>query len=349
MFGPMTPAPLSLPSPRSEPLRGGPVLRWGVVAPGTIATDFVHALHAHTDQRVSAVASRSPERAAAFATRHDIPRSYGDYGQLYDDPDVQIVYVASPHSEHLRLAQDAIAAGKHVLVEKPLGLSAHQARQIRDRAREAGVFAMEAMWTRFVPRTDVMMQLHEDGALGDVRLVMADLGFAAPPGSGGRLFDPALGGGALLDLGVYPIWLSHLFLGTPISITARGTLTRSGVDEQSALVMEYASDAQALLSTSIRVTTPGAAAISGTGGRLEIDANFVFPGGFTLTDPAGRRGRFEDRSGLTHREGMAWQAAAVARHIDDGLSESPLHPLQSTIDVLETIDEARRLLSVVSA
>lgn len=344
----MTLAALPLPSPRSQPLRGGPTLRWGVAAPGAIAADFVHALHTHTDQRMVAVASRSPERAAEFAARHGIPTSYGDYAQLYADPDVQIVYVASPHSEHLRLALGAIEAGKHVLIEKPIGLSADQARTIRDRARAAGVFAMEAMWTQFVPRTDVMMQLHEDGVLGDVGLVTADLGFAADPDAGGRLFDPALGGGALLDLGVYPVWLSHLFLGAPSSITALGALTASGVDEQSALVLEHASGAQALLSTSIRVTSPGAAAISGTSARIELDANFVFPGGFTATDSAGRSGRFEDVSGLTHREGMAWQAVAVAKHVDDGLIESPLHPLQATIDVLHVIDEARRVLSAAS-
>lgn len=340
---------LPLPSPRSQPLRGGPTLRWGVAAPGAIAADFVHALHAHTDQRVAAVASRSPERAAAFAARHGIPTSYGDYGQLYADSDVQIVYVASPHSEHLSLALGAIDAGKHVLIEKPIGLSADQARTIRDRARAAGVFAMEAMWTRFVPRTDVMMQLHEDGVLGEVRLVTADLGFAADPDAGGRLFDPALGGGALLDLGVYPVWLSHLWLGVPVSITALGTLTASGVDEQSALVLSHRSGAQALLSTSIRVTSPGNAAISGTGGRIELDANFVFPGGFTVTDTSGRSGRFEDVSGLTGREGMAWQAVAVAKHVADGLTESPLHPLQTTIDVMDILDEARRRLSAASA
>lgn len=344
----MTLAALPLPTPRSQPLRGGPTLRWGVVAPGAIAADFVHALHTHTDQRVTAVASRSPERAAEFAARHGVPTSYGEYDHLYADPDVQIVYVASPHSEHLRLALGAIDAGKHVLIEKPIGLSADEARSIRDRARAAGVFAMEAMWTRFVPRTDVMLQLHEDGVLGEVGLVLADLGFAADADAGGRLFDPALGGGALLDLGVYPVWLSHLWLGAPASVSAHGTLTASGVDEQSALVLQHASGAQAVLSTSIRVTSPGHATIAGTRGRIELDANFVFPGGFTVTDSSGRSGRFEDLSGLTHRDGMAWQATAVAQHVDDGLTESPLHPLQVTIDVLDVIDEARRLLSAAS-
>jgi predicted dehydrogenase len=207
---------------------------------------------------------------------------------------------------------------------------------------------MEAMWTRFMPALAEVRRIIASGEIGPVHHLSADFGFTATQGPEHRLFDPALGGGALLDLGVYPVWLSHLFLGAPSSITALGTLTASGVDEQSALVLEHAPGAQALLSTSIRVTSPGAAAISGTRGRIELDANFVFPGGFTVTDSSGRSGRFEDLSGLTHRDGMAWQATAVAQHVDDGLTESPLHPLQVTIDVLDVIDEARRLLSAAS-
>ncbi|PKI91451.1 oxidoreductase [Actinomycetales bacterium SN12] len=335
---------LTMPAPRVAPLKGCPVLRWGVVAPGGIATDFVNALHTHTDQRVIAVASRSVDRAREFARRHGIPRTHDDYAALYGDEQVQIVYIAAPHSEHRRLAIDAIAAGKHVLIEKPIGLSADEAREIAAAAGAAGVFAMEAMWTRFLPQTDVMLHLHEDGVIGDPRLIIADLGFAADPSEGGRLFDPTLGGGALLDLGVYPVWLSHLWLGVPTGVTALGTRTDSGVDEQSALVLDYPAGAQALLSTSIRVTSPGAASVSGSGGTLQIDPSFVFPGGFSA-QRGDVRGHFVDDSGLHHRDGMAWQAAAVAQHIDDGLTESPLHPLQTSIEVLTTIDEARRQLS----
>lgn len=343
----MTAPLLTMPTPRTAPLRGGPVLNWGVIAPGGIATDFVHALHTHTDQRVIAVASRSVDRAHEFARRHSIARVHEDYAALYDDEQVQIVYIAAPHSEHRRLALDAIAAGRHVLIEKPIAVSADEARDIAAAARAAGVFAMEAMWTRFFPQTDVMLHLHEDGVIGDPRLVIADLGFAADPRAGGRLFDPALGGGALLDLGVYPVWLSHLWLGAPTAVTARGTLTASGVDQQSALVLDYASGAQALLSTSIRVTSPGSASVSGSHGGLQVDPSFVFPGGFSA-EHGDARGRFVDVSGLTHRDGMAWQAAAVAQHIDDGLRESPLHPLRTSIDVLATIDEARRRLAITA-
>jgi predicted dehydrogenase len=343
----MTQSLQHLPSARTFPLRGGPRLRWGVVAPGAIAADFVDALHSHTDQRVVAVASRSAERAAGFAGRHGIPRSYGGYAGLYADSQVDIVYVAAPHSEHLRLALEAIGAGKHVLVEKPIGLSADEARAIRDAARTAGVFVMEAMWTRFLPQTDVMVRLRDEGALGEVRLVTADFGFTAQPG--GRIHDPQLGGGALLDLGVYPVWLSHLWLGVPTSVTTLGTLAASGVDDQSVIVLRYASGAQAVLTTSLRVSSPGRAAISGSLAHLETDPGWVFPSGFDVR-ASGRdeqAARYADGSGLTFRQGMAWQAAAVAQHVDDGLTESPLHPLQTSIEVMSILDEARRQLGVV--
>lgn len=334
----------SLPLPRSAPLRGGPSLRWGIAAPGGIAADFVHTLHAHTDQRVVAVGSRSAERAGEFARRHGISRAHGSYTQLFEDPDVQIVYIAAPHSEHRTIALAAMAAGKHVLIEKPIALSAAEAEEIRDAARAAGVFAMEAMFTRFLPQTDVMVQLRDDGSLGEVGLLTADLGFAAEPG--GRIHDPALGGGALLDLGVYPIWLSHLWLGAPASVTAVGSLSASGVDEQSALVLQYDSGALAELSTGIRVRSSGRASISGSRGRLDVDPWFIFAGGLELApaDADSSVLRFNDESGLRLRDGMAWQTAAVAKHVSDGLVESPLHPLQASIDVLATIDEARRQL-----
>ncbi|MCS5721563.1 Gfo/Idh/MocA family oxidoreductase [Herbiconiux sp. CPCC 203407] len=334
----------TLPPPRTSPLRGGPTLRWGIAAPGGIAADFVHALHTHTDQRVVAVGSRSAERAEQFARRHGIARNHGSYTQLFEDPGVQIVYVAAPHSEHRTIALAAVAAGKHVLIEKPIALSAAEAGDIRDAARAAGVFAMEAMFTRFLPQTDVMVQLRDDGVLGDVGLLTADLGFAAEPG--GRIHDPALGGGALLDLGVYPVWLSHLWLGAPASVTAVGSLSATGVDEQSALVLQHDSGALAELSTGIRVRSAGRASISGSRGRVDVDPWFIFAGGleWAPVDPESSVLRFTDESGLLLREGMAWQTAAVAQHVADGLLESPLHPLQTSIDVLTTIDEARRQL-----
>jgi predicted dehydrogenase len=336
--------PTSLPVPRSHPLRGGPVLRWGILAPGDIAKDFVHAIHTHTDQRAVAVAGRSAERTAAFAARHGIPRWHDRHEALVTDPEVDIVYIASPHSEHRRLALLAIAAGKPVLVEKPVAMTAAEAREIRDAARAAGVFAMEAMWSRYLPQTDVMLQLRDDGVLGDLRLAVADFGTRGSTDPAGRIYNPALGGGALLDLGVYPLWFAHLWLGKPQSIMALGTLTATGVDEQTAIVLRYQGGAQALLSTNLMSFTPARASISGTDARIEVNPWFVVPAGFRLVKPGKGdvRLQYVNDTPLQFRDGLAWEAAAVARHVKDGLLDSPIHPFAFAIEVLETIDEVRR-------
>ncbi|WP_193347222.1 Gfo/Idh/MocA family protein [Corallococcus soli] len=334
--------PTTLPPAEAIPLRGGPVLRWGVLAPGRIAGGFVWALHQHTDQRVHAVASRAPERASRFAATYGIPRVHESYEQLVADPQVDIVYVASPHSEHKRQALLAIAAGKHVLVEKPLALSASEARDIARAARAAGVFAMEALWSRFLPQTLLIERLLREGVLGDVQLVMADFGGRFDFDPEGRVFNPALGGGALLDIGIYPIWFAHFALGAPPRVHATGSLTQTGVDAQAALVLSYATGAQALLHTTVLAETPQEAVIAGTHARLQLDSRFFAPSGFTLKAArSDQRLRWTDTSGIPGSEGLAYQAAAVARHIAEGHTESPLHPLERSIAVLETIDAAR--------
>ncbi|WP_375756946.1 Gfo/Idh/MocA family protein [Corallococcus exercitus] len=343
----MSSFPTALPSVDALPLRGGPVLRWGVLAPGRIAGGFVWALHRHTDQRVHAVASRDPERASRFASQYGIARVHGSYEQLVADPDVDIVYVASPHSEHKRQALLAIAAGKHVLVEKPLALSAAEARDIARAARAAGVFAMEALWSRFLPQTLLIERLLRDGVLGDIRLVTADFGGLFDFDPEGRVFNPALGGGALLDIGIYPIWLAHLVLGPPPHVHATGSLTQTGVDGQAALVLTYPQGAQALLHTTLFAETPQEAVIAGTHARLQLDSRFFTPGGFTLKAArSDQRLRWTDPSGLHGSEGLAWQAVAVASHVAEGLRESPLHPLAHSIALLETIDAARSQLGM---
>jgi predicted dehydrogenase len=336
--------PDTLPLPDVAPLRGGPILRWGILAPGDIAKDFVTAMHGHTDQRAVAVAGRSADRAAAFAERHGIPRAYANHQTLVDDPEVDIVYVAAPHSEHKRLALMAIAAGKHVLIEKPIAVTAADAREIRDAARAAGVFAMEAMWTRYLPQTDVMLKLRDAGVLGEPRLVVADFGTRGNPDPTGRIYNPDLAGGALLDLGIYPVWFAHLWLGKPQAITALGTLTATGVDEQTSIILRYASGARAILSTTLMAFTPARASVSGTNARIEVNPWFVVPAGFELVKPGKGdiRRQFLNDTPLKFREGLAWEAAAVARHVADGLLDSPLHPIDFAIEVLETMDEIRR-------
>ncbi len=329
-----------LPEPRVAPLRGGPVLRWGVLAPGGIARDFVKTVLANTDQRVVAVASRSSQRAERFARENGIPRSYGAYQQLVDDPEVDIVYIAAPNSQHRPLALMAIAAGKHVLIEKPMAVDGVQAREIADAAREAGVFAMEAMWSRFLPQTDVVAQLLAGGDLGELRLVTADFGADFSDLRGGAVFDPAMGGGALRDIGIYPVWFARFVLGAPERVQAYGQMTDTGVDGQAAVVLSSAGGAQALLHTTMFADTPTVASISGTRARVEVRSPFLMPDGFALIENDSRQ-EWTDGSGLRLREGLAWQTTAIAQCVADGFTESALHPLETSIGILETLDLLR--------
>ena len=346
----MTDALAALPEPRHPDPADAPVLRWGVLGPGGIAADFTDALHRHTGQRVVAAGSRSAERAAAFAAAHGVERSHGSYEALVSDPDVDVVYIATPHSEHLEHALLAIAAGKPVLIEKPMAVTADQARQIVAAARAAGVFAMEAMWTRYLPQTDIIRQLLEQDALGDIRVVTADFGGRVPFDPSSRLWNPALAGGALLDLGVYTVSWASFALGAPAGIIAAGTLASTGVDEQAALVLSSTSGAQALLSTSLLAATPSLGTINGSEARIETDSPFWGPSGLRVFRSDGTlAAHWRDPYGRPYRDGMAYEAAALARYLSEGRVESPLHPLAEAVDTLATIDEARRQLGATRA
>jgi predicted dehydrogenase len=327
-----------------------PSLGWGVIGTGWVAEQFVVGTLRHTPQRIVAVGSRSAERSAAFAARHGVERSHGSYSALIDDPAVDAVYIGATADQHRPLALEVIAAGKPVLVEKPFALTASEASEIRAAARAAGVFAMEAMWTRYLPQSDAIRMLLRQGALGEIEVVAADHGQALAHDPTSRLLSPALGGGALLDLGVYPLAFTSEVLGTPASIIATGDLLPSGVDGTVAMLLAYpGSTAQATLSTSISVRTPTVAAISGTAARMEIDSAFYMPTGFVLADPpwdAEPILRWQDQSGIRAHEGLSYQATALARFVGEGRTESPIHRLDESVAILSTIDAARAQLTV---
>lgn len=339
----------TFPEASHVPLRGGPVLRWGVLAPGAIAHDWVASVHRFTDQRVVAVASRSAERAERFAATHGIPRWYDRYDALVADPDVDVVLIAAPHSEHRRLALLAIDAGKHVLIEKPMAVSAEEASEIALAARTAGVFAMEALWARFLPQTTIIRRLIDDGALGDPVGAAATFAgrFEYDPHS--RAFDPALGGGSLLDLGVYTLWWAHFCLGRPTSVHATGELAPTGVDADARVVLGWGESVSASSFTSMNVDLPITAMVAGSDGlRLDVEP-FVAPGGFKIGRIDGGAAHWEDETGMRWRDGLCYQAVAAAQHIADGLREAPEHPLDASIEILSIIDEARRQLGVTGA
>jgi len=341
----VTEFPASFPLARTPNPMDAPPLRWGVLAPGRIAGSFVDALSRHTRQQVVAAGSRSLDRARAFADRFGIERAYSSYEELVGDPDIDAVYVASPHSEHAAQALLAISAGKPVLIEKAFARNASEARQVVSAARAAGVLAMEAMWTRYLPQSDVIAQLLADGVLGEVVTVLADHGQSFDFDPNGRLFNPALAGGALLDLGVYPISFASFVLGNPDEIVATGTRTATGVDAQVGVVLSTGV-AQACINTTLLARTPTTASISGSAARLELSGPFYEPGTITLTAGAEQR-LVRDGDVITGHHGLCFEAAHFATLIAQGATESPLLPLDETVAVLDTIDRIRRQIGVI--
>lgn len=335
---------LTLPSPRTPDPMSAPPLRWGTLGTGWIAEKFFDALHRHTRQRLVAVGSRSEPKASAFAARHGAERSFAGYEALVADPGVDVVYVATPHSEHLANALLAIRAGKHVLVEKAFTRNAGEARELLDAARAAGVAVLEAMWTRFLPDMDVVRQLLADGALGELETVFSDHGqwFAHDPGF--RLFDPAKAGGAMLDLGVYPVSFTHFALGAPGRVVALGSKAFTGVDRQVSAVcdgFDAHPHAQALLNTTLAAATPTTAFIAGDAARLEIPTAFYAPQRLRVTTRDGEVS-LSDEPVIQAHAGLCYEAAHFATMIAEGRVESELLPWSETLSVMETMDELRR-------
>lgn len=326
-----------------EDPRTAPSLRWGVLGPGKIAHRFAREALAHTSQVITAVGSRSRERAEAFAREHSIPRVHVDYRALVEDPEVDVVYIATPHSEHRANALLAIEAGKSVLVEKPLTRNAAEAREVFDAASDAGVFAMEAMWARFLPHVVEIQEAVARGVVGDVVALWADHGQMLNFGPTHRLLDPALAGGAILDLGVYPISFAHLLLGVPQSVRAVGQLTETGVDGHATLVLQYGPRTQAVVDTTLWSPTACTAWVGGTEGRLEVERTFYAPSSFRITRLDGTTWSYDGRV----PGGFQYQIAEAARCVAQGEFESSMRSHRDTLEVMAIMDEARAQLGVV--
>lgn len=318
-------------------------VRWGIIGPGRIAAlvagDFPHTPHAE----LVAVASRSAARAQAFATAHGIAHAYGSYGELLDAPDIDAVYIATPHTSHRTVALAAIAAGKAVLVEKTFTATVSGAQQVIDNARARGVFAMEAMWTRFQPAIVAARTLVDDGAIGEVRQIQADLGVDRAFDPADRVFSATLGGGALLDLGVYVVSLAQHFLGDPTGVVAHGSLFDTGVDADAGLLLRFEEGQTAALLCSLLQPTPGQARIFGTGGWIDILPRFHHPREIVLH----RRGaepepivRPPTGGGYSH------ELAEVTQCLLRGRTESAVMPLADTLAVQRVLNTACEQLGV---
>ncbi|MDP3891875.1 Gfo/Idh/MocA family protein [Nocardioides sp.] len=326
-------------------------VRWGILAPGTIARAFAADLRLVPGSRLVAVGSRRQESARAFADEYagSDCSAYGSYAELVADPTVDVVYVASPHTFHLEHARLAIEAGKHVLCEKPVTLDLAAAEELVRLARRHDRFLMEAMWMACHPLVREIRRRLLAGDLGAPRQVTADFGFHVDLPPSHRLLDPALGGGALLDVGIYPLTFAHLMLGEPEELTAVAHLAPTGVDLDIAVAGRYPGGATAALTASLTAWSSQAATIATDTGRVDLPSPFYSPGSATWT-PYGTGSVGTPRSIVAPDPviglGYGNEAAEVARCLREGMTESPLVPHTQTLAVMAQLDRLRRQVGV---
>ncbi len=344
-------------------------IRWGILGTGAIARSFAADLRLLPDAALVAVGSRARETAERFGAEFGAARCYGSYAELARDPAVEVIYVATPHNLHCENTLMCLEAGKAVLCEKPFAINAAEAGRMIQCARAHGLFLMEAMWMRYLPAIVKLRDLLAAGVIGEVRFIEADFGFHADFDPERRLFNPALGGGTLLDIGIYPLSLAFMVLGAPSRIVSMAHLGQTGVDEQAALVLGYPQGQLALLSSSFNVDMPIEAVIMGTEGSIKLHKLFfrtqrltVFRRGLSDAQVS-RLPHFLKRLGRTSvlrplRErlrrpagqelslpfsgnGYQYQAIEVMRCLRADERESPVMPLDETFTIMRTMDEIR--------
>jgi predicted dehydrogenase len=336
--------PISLPASRIEPAAEAQILRWGVLGSGWIAERFIESVRAHTKQDVVAVGSRSKERAEQFASRMGLRQAYGDYKELVNADDLDVIYVATPHNLHHEGVTLALNAGKHVLVEKPIALNRAQALEMVELSRRKKLFFAEALWTFYLPKFDVLRQLLEAKAIGEIKSVYTDYGeyFARDH----RIFDAKLAGGPLLDLGIYAVALLTEIFGVPERVVGLGQPDPQGVVGQLSAILTDADGNQGTVSTTLYGFTPTNAVIVGTEGTIRFDGSFHLPGSFAVVSADGSKTlRYEEPCG-GHFEGLYYEAAEVARRIVSGKVETAHRTLDASLETMATLDMIRSTIGI---
>ncbi len=317
--------------------------RWGIIGPGKIAAKFAVALPLAGRASLGAVASRDEDRAKEFAGKSGAARYYTRYEELAADPDIDAVYIATPHGFHAEHAILCLQHGKAVLCEKPMALSARQVEKMIAAARDNKAFLMEAMWTRFLPVIEKVLELIRDGRLGTVKQVRGDFGFYASFNPAGRLYDLRLGGGSLLDIGIYPLFLCLLLLGEPDSIHAAGHLSPTGSDETCQAILSYRDGRSALISSTLACQTAITAEINGTEGMIQLPTPWYKNDKLTLVRP-GEEPQLISVEPMVN--GFEYQIREVTACLDKGLLESPLHSHTDSLRLSRTMDVIRGQLGV---
>ncbi|HEX4057646.1 MAG TPA: Gfo/Idh/MocA family oxidoreductase [Galbitalea sp.] len=318
-------------------------LRWGILGTGWIASEFTQDLLA-AGLTVAAVGSRTQESANAFARKYGIPTAHPSYEALAADPDIDVIYISTPHPLHYENAQLVLGAGKHALVEKVFTMDAVQAREVVDLAADRGLVVLEAMWTRWLPHMLRIREIIAAGTLGEVRTLIADHNQRLSDDPLGRMRNPDLGGGALLDLGIYPVSFAWDLFGKPSSVTAIASMTPTAVDRQTAILLGYPGGQQAVLHTALDTLGPNTAAIIGTDGRIEIDSVWYTPTTFTVYDSNDAVVERFDQPMISR--GMQFEALALEELVAEGRGSGNELPVEETVEIMQTLDEIRRQIGL---
>ena len=317
-------------------------INWGILGPGNIARKFALGLQKLPDARIAAVASRSPERAQAFAREFEVPDVYHDYQHLAEDTTVDVVYVASPHIFHFEHASMCLEAGKAVLCEKPLTINARQSEALYQLAQEKGLFIMEAMWTRFLPSILKAQEWIREGRIGPPQLLQVDFGFVAPSDPLHRVNNPALAGGALLDIGIYPLTLAYLvFEQEPLEVSSQVVLGETGVDVQASWSFRYENEAMAQMLASFRARTLKEARIMGPEGYMRLPLFWRASEISLYSDEDQPLDHFKADTGLH------FQAIEVMDCLRKGKTESERFPHQESLRVMKMMDKLRKDWGVI--
>lgn len=316
-------------------------LRWGFLSAGGIATAVADDFRI-AGITIQAVGARDLAKANEFADKFGIPNRHQGYEALVNDPEVDAIYVSTPHPWHHKHALLALNAGKHVLLEKPFTINAREAQEIKDLAAAKNLFVLEAMWSRFLPSMDAIFTVIDSGILGEIKLVIADHSQYLPDVL--RLWDPDLGGGALLDLGIYPVSFAVRVLGLPKVVSAKATLTGQRVDETTSIIFEYESGAQATLTTCMSAAGPVTATVIGTFGRIEIDNSFYSQTSFRVYNQGGEviQSYDEKIAGV----GRQYQGLHLEKCVAAGLRESPILSISESVEIMGLMDAIREQIGV---
>lgn len=313
-------------------------INWGIIGLGNIANQFAEDLQLSDNSVLYAVASRNEEKAKIFSERYNSTKFYDSYEALAEDPEIDVIYIATPHTFHFENTMMCLKKGKGVLCEKPMGINSREVETMVREAESRNLFLMEAIWTRFIPATNKLLEILSSKTIGDILFIRADFGFKADSNREGRLYNKKLGGGSLLDIGIYPIYLSLLTLGIPIDMKVMARMTDTDVDSYCSILFDYENDAKAILESTIEADTPIEASIYGSEGSLQLHSQFHHTEKITIS----KNGEKEVLDIKSKGNGYIHEIEEVNKCLLNGEIESAKLPLKMSVDLITLIDKVKK-------